>query len=173
MNRINKAIGVLIAIAGFGWTPANAGEDATCKLVIDAMAKAVLTPNHQYMTLKIDAINGGKPMESEIIDTGKATYIKHDSKWKPSLSPQAILDRMNENRKGAKTTCRFIRDEAADSVNAGLYTVREEDTDGGSTDSKVWLAKATALPIHVNLEMEGTHSESRYVRGAVSAPSLN
>jgi hypothetical protein len=171
MNRITMA--TLALIAGFGWASANAGEDATCKLVFDAMAKAVLTPNHQYMTLKIDAIDGGKPRVSEIIDTGKATFMGHDGKWKPGVPAQAMLDQMNENRRNAKTTCRFVRDEAVDGANASLYTVREEDSDSGSTDSKVWLAKATGLPIHVVLEMEGTHSESRYVYGAVSAPPLN
>jgi hypothetical protein len=168
-----KAILALIAIAGFGWTCAGAGEDATCKLVIDAMAKAVLTPNHQYMTLKVEALDGGKPMESEIIDTGKATYLKHDGKWKPGVSVQAMLDQMNENRKNAKTICQFVRDEAIDGVSASLYTVREDDPDSGSIDSKVWLAKANGLPIHVALAMEGTHSESRYVYGAVSAPAIN
>jgi hypothetical protein len=168
-----RAIGALVVIAGFGWISAEAAEDTTCKLVIDAMAKAVLTPNHQYMTLKLDALNGGKPQDSEIIDTGKATYIRHDGKWKPSISPQSMLDQMNENRKNAKTTCHFVRDEAIDGSNASLYTVHEDSPDGGAADSKIWLAKANALPIHVSLDMEGMHSESRYVYGAVSVPSLN
>jgi hypothetical protein len=182
MNKITRrsastvrimAIGALVTIAGLGWDCAKAGEDATCKLVLDAMAKAVLTPNHQYMTLKIDALNGGKPTESEIIDTGKATYLKHDGKWKPGVSAQAMLDQMNENRKNAKTTCRLVREEAVDGVNARLYSVREEDADSGAVDSKVWLAMATGLPIHVSLQMEGTHSESRYVYGAVSPPPVD
>jgi hypothetical protein len=164
-----NALAMLIALAGFGWSSANAGEDATCKLVFDAMAKAMLTPNHQYISLKMQALNGGKPADSEIINTGKATYIQHDGKWKPAVSAQAMLDQMSENRKDAKSTCHFVRDEAIDGVSASLYAVHEAE----GPDSKIWLAKTNGLPVHITMDTEGMHSDARYIYGAVSAPALN
>jgi hypothetical protein len=164
-----KACAVLIAIAGFGWSWANAGEDTTCKLVFDALAKATLTPNHQYIALKMEALNGGKPGNSEIINTGKATYIQHDGMWKTGVSAQAMLDQMNENRKDAKSSCHYVRDEAVDGVSATLYAVHEDE----GPDSKIWLGKANGLPVHVTMDMEGMHSDARYVYGAVSVPALN
>jgi hypothetical protein len=175
MNRSTrlKAFGAVAVMGGLGWSCANAAEDPTCKLVFDAMAKAVLTANHQYLALKMDALNGGKPRNSEIINTGKASYIKSDGKWKPSVPPQAMLEQMVENRKNAKSTCHLVRDESIDGSPASLYAVREGSSDDSPTDSKVWLAKANGLPIHVEMDMEGMHSETRYVYGAVSAPPLN
>jgi hypothetical protein len=172
MNKILRAVAVVV-IAGFGFASVHAAEDATCKLVFDAMAKTILTPNHQYMMLKMDALDRGKPQNSEIIDTGKATYILHDGKWTPSLTPQETLDHMNENRKNTKSTCHFVRDETVDGVSASLYTVHEDNPDSDSVDSKVWFAKASGLLVHVAMDMEGMHSESRYAFGAVSAPPLN
>lgn len=162
------------ALVALAFTSSSSfAEDAVCKLVFDAMAKTVLTPNHQYTTVRMPALNGGKPQNGEIISTGKATYIQHDGKWKSSVSPQAMLDQMNENRKNSKTTCHFVRDESIDGANASLYAVHEENPDSGSVDSKVWLAKANGLVAHLALELEEMHTESRYVYGAVSAPPLN
>ena len=161
-------IGLVVGIAGLGWAAAHA-EDTTCKIVFDALAKSAVTPSHQYTALKMEALNGGKAENTETINTGKGTYIKHDGKWKLGTTAKAMLDQMNENRKNGKSTCHFVRDEAIDGVSASLYAVHEDE----GPDSKVWLSKADGLPVHVNLEMEGMQSEARYVYGAVSAPPLN
>jgi len=55
------ALGVLTASLG----SAHAGtEDATCKLVSNAAAKNLMTPNHSYMKLSRPNVNGGRPVDS-------------------------------------------------------------------------------------------------------------
>jgi hypothetical protein len=173
MNKIIQPLGALVAIACLSSTAARSAEDATCKLVLDALAKSVMTPNHQYTTVRMAGLKGGEPQNTEIISTGKAAYIQHEGKWKPSVSPQAMLDQMNENRNSTITSCHFVRDESIDGVSAGLYTVHEDNGDSGSVDSKVWLAKANGLVAHMAVDLDEMHSESRYVYGAVSAPPVN
>lgn len=169
MNTIKLGL-VTLAVLAAGFSLAHAGEDATCKLVFDATAKGLMTPNHSYLKMSIPSVNGGKPQDSEFIDTGKERYMKKaDGKWTSSMSTQAVLDQMAENRKDNESTCRFIRDETIDGVSASLYEVREDSELTG----KIWLSKVNGLPAHTVNDVAGMHSETRFVYGPVSAPSLN
>jgi hypothetical protein len=170
MNKTTLGLVALVLLtASLG--SAHAGtEDATCKLVFDATAKGLTTPNHSYMKLSLPNVNGGKPADSETINTGKARYTRGaDGKWTPSMSPQDNLDQMADNRKENQYTCRFIRDETVDGVAASLYEFR------GDTGliTKTWLSKSNGLPVHVINDAGSMHSEQRFVYGPVSVPQLN
>ena len=170
--RMNKATLGLVALVVLtaGISCAHAGEDAMCKLVYDAIAKGMTTPNRSYMKLSLPAVNGGKPADSEIINTGKARYTRRaDGKWASSMSTQEVLDQMTENRRDNESTCRFIRDETIDGGSASLYETKEDT----AMTSKIWLSKSNGLPVHVITDSGGMHSETRYVYGPVSAPPLN
>jgi hypothetical protein len=170
MNKSTLFLTALVVlIAGLG--SAHAGtEDAICKLVFDATAKGLTTPNQSYMKLSLPSVNGGKPADSETINTGKARYTRGaDGKWTPSMSVQDNLDQLTDNRKENQYTCRFIRDETVDGVAASLYEFR------GDTGliTKTWLSKSNGLPVHVINDAGSMHSEQRFVYGPVSVPQQN
>jgi hypothetical protein len=169
MNKTTLGLVALLFLVA-GIISAHAGEDATCRLVYDASAKGITTPNHSYMKMSLPAVNGGKPADSEIINTGKKRYTRRaDGKWGPSMSTQEVLDQMTENRRDNESICRFIRDETIDGLSASLYETKEDT----AMTSKIWLSKSNGLPVHVIIDSGGMHSETRYVYGLVSAPPLN
>jgi hypothetical protein len=169
VSYLRSSIAGCFTLIALAFTSGSFAEDAVCKLVLDAMERGTAAPNHVYMVRKIDGLNGGRPESSETINTGKFIYVKHNDKWqKSSFSSQQMQDQLSENRRNSKATCRLVRDEAVDGVSAGLYTVHEESEDSGVVDSKIWLAKSDALPVHVVLDMQGLHSDSRYVYDAVA-----
>ena len=69
MNKTTFGLAILVVLLSAGLGSAHAGEDATCKLVYDALAKGLMTPNHAYMKLSLPGVNGGKPADSEIINS--------------------------------------------------------------------------------------------------------
>jgi hypothetical protein len=170
MNKtIISLVALVVLAASLGYSHAGT-EDAICKLVFDATAKGLTTPNHSYMKLHLPNVNGGKPADSETINTGKARYMRGaDGKWAPSMSPQDNLDQMADNRKENQYACRFIRNETIDGVAASLYEIR------GDTGliTKTWLSKSNGLPVHVINDAGSMHSEQRFVYGPVSVPQLN
>jgi hypothetical protein len=112
-------------------------------------------------------VNGGKPADSETINTGKVRYTRRaDDEWTPSMSPQDNLDQMADNRKENQYTCRFLRDETVDGVAASLYETR------GDTGliTKTWLSKSNGLPVHMINDAGTMHSDTRYAYGPVSVP---
>ena len=167
MNKTTLGLVALVVLTASLGSAHGGTEDATCKLVFDATAKGLTTPNHSYMKLSLPAVNGGKPADSETINTGKARYTRRaDGGWTSSMSPQDNLDQMADNRKENQYTCRFIRDETVDGVAASLYETR------GDTGliTKTWLSKSNGLPVHVINDVGSMHSETRYVYGPVSVP---
>ena len=170
MNKTTLGLFALVVLTASLGSARAGTEDATCKLVFDATAKGLTTPNHSYMKLSLPNVNGGKPADSETINTGKARYTRRaDGKWTPSMSPQDNLDQMADNRKENQYTCRFIRDETVDGVAASLYEFREDS----GLITKTWLSKSNGLPVHVINDAGGMHSEQRFVYGPVSVPQLN
>jgi hypothetical protein len=170
MNKTTLGLVAFVVLTALLGSARAGTEDATCKLVFDATAKGLTTPNHAYMKLSLPNVSGGKPADSEIINTGNARFTRGaDGKWTPSMSPRDNLDQMADNRKENQYTCRFIRDETVDGVAASLYEIR------GDTGliTKTWLSKSNGLPVHVNNDVGSMHSETRYVYGPVSAPQLN
>jgi hypothetical protein len=169
MNKTTLHLVALVVLsASLG--SAHAGtEDATCKLVFDATAKGLTAPNHSYMKTSLPNVNGGKPADSEFINTGKARYMKQDDgTWAAASSSQEELDQMADNREENQYTCRFIRDESIDGVAASLYEFRADT----GLITKTWLSKSNGLPVRVIIGTRGMGFEERIVYGPVIAPPL-
>jgi hypothetical protein len=169
---MNKSTLGLVALVGLtaclGFAHAGT-EDATCKLVFEATAKSLTTPNHLYMKTSLPKVNDGKPADSEFINTGKARYRKQDDgTWVAASSPQDELDQMADNRKENQYICRFIRGESIDGVAASLYEFRSDT----GLITKTWLSKSNGLPVHVIIGTGGIGFEERIVYGPVTAPPV-
>ena len=170
MNKTTIGLHALVVLtASLG--SAHAGtEDAICKLVFEATAKGLTTPNHTYMKTSLPNVNNGKPANSEFINTGKARYRKQDQgTWVSASSPQDELDLMADNRKENQYTCRFIRDESIDGLATSLYEFRSDT----GLITKTWLSKANGLPVHVIIGTGGMGFEERIVYGPVNVPQHN
>jgi hypothetical protein len=171
-----KWVGRAAAVAGVSAAlgtiaqPAHAQKDmASCKVVFDASAKMFTTPSHQYMTMNF----GGKPTTSEAISTGKVLYVQVDGKW--TRSPMTIQDnlaRQQQNIRNATAySCHKVRSESVNGVAATLYT-EHEAAEGGASDSQIWIANGTGLPVKIEAHYSGTNTmSSRIDYTNVKAPA--
>jgi hypothetical protein len=167
-----------LAFSLVAWLGAStaAAADSPCKPVFDAIDRLLKTPNHQFVAQSSDA-PGSTPHASEMIFTGKTTYIMHDGKWeKSSLTSDETLKREEENRKHSKTSCRLLRSEPVDGVGASVYTLNS-GSEYGKSEGQIWISSSDALPLRqqIDLIVEGatgkTHVETRFVYAGVAAPA--
>ena len=173
--RAGRILALCLALLASVSARAVLAADAPCKPVFDAIPRLVKTPNHQYLTQSSDA-PGSLPHASEMIFTGKTTYILHDGKWQTSpTTPEETLQRDEENRKNSKMSCGLVRSESVDGVSTSLYTVHSE-SEFGRSDGQIWISKADALPVHqkIDLAADGTtgktHIETRFVYSGAAPP---
>jgi hypothetical protein len=168
-------IAILISAPAAG-QPARA-VDATCKLVLDAMAKQRATPTHLYAT-ESSPLLGGKPKVNESIYAGGAIYIRIKGQWKRSpLTLQAMQKQQEENQRNAKSmTCRYLRDETVNGEAAAVYFSQGENEDSKS-DSTLWVSKRTGLPLRSENDLDTgsktdrMHVAIRYEYGDVRPPA--
>jgi outer membrane lipoprotein-sorting protein len=149
--------------------------ETPCAPVFDAITHLLKTPNHQFLMQTSDQ-PGSTPQPSEMIFTGKTTFILHDGRWQTSeTTPDEALKREEENRKHSKTSCSLLRSEAVNGVNATVYTVRSE-SEYGISEGQVWISKADGLPLRqqIDVAVNGatgkSHVETRFVYSGVAAP---
>ncbi len=167
-------LAVLLPVV-FAGTPALA-EDAACKSLLDAVSKVITTPHHAYST-EIAAFRNNQPRNSELINTGDATYIMIKAKWiRSPMTPAEMLKQQKENRRTAKQACRYIRDEAVNGEAAAVYNVHD-DTEAGPIDTTLWISKSKGLPLRVETDMDvggskgKVHKSTRYDYANVHAPA--
>ncbi|MGH7648633.1 MAG: hypothetical protein ACREND_10975 [Gemmatimonadaceae bacterium] len=169
VRRGSVVAGVLATLVAIA-PSAHAQKDmASCKVVFDASAKMFTTPSHQYMTMNL----GGKPTTSEAISTGKALYVQVDGKW--TRSPMTIQDnlaRQQQNIRNATAySCHKVRSESVNGVAATLYT-EHEATEAGASDSRIWIANGSGLPLKIEAHYSGTNMMSSRIDYAnVKAPA--
>jgi hypothetical protein len=148
------------------------GQDASCTPVVSAFARLAQTPNHQFTEQRGPAGAG----RTESITTGTTRYIRTDGKWvaKP-FSPAAEIMEEAARARSEKSTCRFIRDENVDGVAAGVYSVQTQ-ADYGSSETKLWIAKANGLPVREEIKLKlakvsgKARVEVRFIYAGVAAP---
>jgi hypothetical protein len=163
---------VLLAAAPMNWILA---DEADCKQPFEAMTRLYDTPSHQYLT-ETGAAGGDKPTTSEIINTGKAMYIKVDGKWHLSHATKAELQRQEEqNRKAAKTrSCRLVREESLDGSTVNFFNAHTE-TANGASDEQIWISKNDGRLVREIIDMTDSsgksHAEIRVVYSGVETPS--
>jgi hypothetical protein len=170
--------GASVLLIGFaaGLPVRAATAPAACQPVLDAMAKAIVTPKHLYTTML--AAPGGKPNSTETINTGDASYVKVGGKWSRSpVTTQDIQKREAENLRNSKTvTCRYLRDESVNGEAAAVYSEHSEQ-EGTKSDVLSWISKSRGLPLRTEMDLDlgekmgKSHFSTRFEYGDVRPPA--
>ncbi|HSS49156.1 MAG TPA: hypothetical protein VLX28_09425 [Thermoanaerobaculia bacterium] len=171
-SRIGLGLIALVFSVTLAGRPARAAVDAACKLVLDAVAKQLDTPSHVYMT----EVRGGKRETKESVYAGGVIYIQVKGKWRRSpMSKQDVLKQEEENKRDAKESCRYLRDEAVNGEAAAVYHAQAENG-GVKSDSTFWISKRTGLPLRNEEDIDTGdndkwHMSIRYDYAGVQAPA--
>jgi hypothetical protein len=149
--------------------------ESTCKTVFDAIAKQVMTPNHEYMIQTVGA-DKTKREQREVINTGTAQYFLVGSEWHTMKeTPKETLQRERDNEASSDVTCRYLRDESVEGVSTTVFSERSK-TESGESNALIWIAKGIAMPVREQVDMDpgnpgARHLEVRIVYSNVQAPS--
>jgi hypothetical protein len=171
------ALVVTLATAAASLAAADVhAQDASCKVVFNAIRLQAKTPNHQYFT-----ISGAEPDQNaqtnELINTGKARFILAFGKWqKDTESPGEVMKREEKNFKNSKTICRVLRDELVEGTPTTIF-VEQSQTGPITSVGTIWIGKSSGLPMREQIDTDaGTgpagkrHLEIRIVYTDVKAP---
>ena len=153
---------------------AQATLPAECQPVLAAGEKQFTVPSHAAMST---TGMGPAPMNSEVINIGGVTYVKVMDRWmKSPMSSEQLVKQAREKMTSGKTSCKQLPDESVDGVSANVYS-SHTDTEHGGTDSQVWVAKSTGLPLKTEIDMTMTggkksHVSVKYDYENVKAPEV-
>ena len=165
-----RIVFISFAIPWLAAAPAMAQTSPACKPLFDAMLKAAITPNHATATMS------NPSTVSETITVGGAIYLKAAGAWKKSpMTPQAMVQQEQDNIKNAKSnTCQRLADDRVDGTLTAVYTLHSETPDVGASDAKVWISKATGLPLRSEGDVGGgpdkMHISTKYDYANITAP---
>ena len=169
MKRGSRGL-LLLALAGAWLLPATALAQAngSCKPVFDAMLKETVTPHHAVTT------RNGAPA-GELISTADAMYVQIKGGWNTSpLTPKRLQAQQQENIRNTKTAlCTALPDDVVDGKAATVYAAHYEQQDLGASDARVWIAKATGLPLRTDVTLqagERTLVSTRFDYDHITAP---
>ena len=171
MTRFVTAFSLMIVLLGAGSALAQA-LSPECQAMMDAGMKQFTVPSHAFMTST--GISSALA-QSEMINVNGATYAMVNGTWmKSPVSVEQLIQQSQAQVASAKShTCQVMPDETVDGVAASVYTSHTE-TATGVTDSRVWIAKATGLPIKSEIDMtmgaRKSHTSVRYEYNNVTAP---
>ena len=134
--------------------------------------KQFTVPSHAFISSKG---LGPTPMQSEAISINGATYVMVHDRW--MRSPQTSQQLAQQAKEKVKTatvyTCKQLADETVGTTLANVYTSHTE-TGTGTTDTQLWIAKTTGLPLksEVDLSSNGhkSHMSVRYEYENVTVP---
>jgi hypothetical protein len=165
-----------LALAAVVPSQTLAAETSTsCKTVFDAIAKQVMTPNHEFMIQTVGADNA-KREQREVINTGTAQYFLVGGEWHTMKeTPKDTLQRERENEASSDVTCRYLRDESVEGVSTTVFSEHSK-TETGESNALIWIAKGNAMPVREQVDMDpgnpgARHLEVRIVYSNVQAPS--
>jgi len=171
MTRFVTAFSLMSMLLG----AASAGAQTLspeCQAMMDAGVKQFSVPSHAFITST--GISSALA-QSEMINVNGATYAMVNGTWmKSPVSVDQLIQQSQAQVASAKShTCQVMPDETVDGVAASVYTSHTE-TATGATDSRVWIAKATGLPIKSEIDMtmgaRKSHTSVRYEYNNVTAP---
>lgn len=150
---MTRAVCLSVLISAMA-TPALA-QSGSCKPVFDAMLKETTTPHHVVTT------KDGAPA-GEAIATADETFVKVKGAWRRSpITPQQTLAQQQENiRDTTVQTCTPLPDEVVDGTPAKVYHAHYEQKDLGISEAKVWIAKATGLPVRTDVSIQAGEKTS-------------
>ena len=171
MNRFIPAFSLSILVLGAAPAPAQT-LSPECQAMLDAGVKQFSQPSHAFMTM---TGMGPAGTQSEMINVDGVTYAMVNGTWmKSPVSVAQLIEQGKAQIASAKShTCQKAADEMVDGVAASVYTSHTE-TATGATDSRVWIATATGLPLKSEIDMtmgaRKTHTSVRYEYTNVTAP---
>jgi hypothetical protein len=149
--------------------------DTTCKTVFDAIAKQVMTPNHEYM-IQTEGADKSKREQREVINTGTAQYFLVGGEWHSMKeTPKETLQRERDNEASSDVACRYLRDESVEGVSTAVFSEHSK-TESGESNALIWIAKTNAMPVREQVDMDpgnpgARHLEVRIVYTNVQAPA--
>jgi hypothetical protein len=152
--------------------PASAQTTAACQPIFDGMVEQTVTPNHTYISM-----TGGSTMVTESITVGGVMFIQVSGKWMRSpTGPAEMQQQLQADEKSGKNktaSCQRLADELVNGAAAMVFHVQRK-TDLSASDGKVWLSKATGLPLRGEEDVVSrgttTHVSTRFEYTNVQAP---
>ncbi len=153
---------------------AQATMPAECQPMLAAGEKQFTVPSHAAMTT---TGMGPAAMNSEVINIGGVTYVKVMDRWmKSPMSSEQMVKQARDKMTSGKTSCKQMPDDSVGGVGASVYT-SHTDTEHGATDTQVWVAKSTGLPLksEIDMTMSGgkkSHVSVKYDYDGVKAPDV-
>jgi hypothetical protein len=145
-----------------------------CQPMLTAGEKQFSVPSHALMTT---TGMGPAPMQSEVISIDGATYVKVHDRWikSPLTSEQLVKQSKDQITSARSHSCKQMPDDVVGGVAASVYSSHTE-SGPGATDTQVWVAKSTGLPlkseVDMNLSGRKSHVSVRYEYGNVQAPPV-
>jgi len=149
--------------------------DSSCKTVFDAIAKQVMTPNHEYM-IQTAGADKSRREQREVINTGTVQYFLVGGEWHTMKeTPRETLQRERESEASSEVTCRYLRDENVEGVTTTVFSEHSK-AETGESNALIWIAKGNAMPVREQVDMDpgnpgARHLEVRIVYSNVQAPS--
>lgn len=169
-RHVVPAVFVLILSAVPAW--AQATMPAECQPMLTAGEKQFTVPSHAVMTT---TGMGPATMNSEVVSIDGAMYLKVMDHWmKSPVAPEQVAKQAREKMASGKTSCKQLPDDSVDGVSANVYSSHTE-MEKGATDSQIWVAKSTGLPLKSEVEMtmsggKKSHVSVKYDYENVKAP---
>ncbi len=140
------------------------------------MDKLAVTPTHIYSTETAAFRASGKPMNSEMIYSGGAIYVKLHSSWiRSKMTTRGMLQQEQENRKNSSATCVRLPDDMVDGAAAAVFRTHDK-TEDSTVDTKTWISKTTGLFLRQDIDIDvggslgKSHRSNRYEYGNVRPP---
>lgn len=130
--------------------PAHAGECDPVFAALTAQAKVPYASNGTML------LSGQPPVKNEVVVTGEKMYVRDKGAWKVGdHSTKLVLERMAEDRKTVNLTCEKAGAEPVGGQAATAYVVHEEKS-GNVSDSKMWIANTSGLPLKLEMRFSNT-----------------
>ena len=111
---LNTIVGLIFGYMLIASMPLMGQDD--CKVVLDAMTKAIDTPNHTYTTTNMSGVT----QAVESISTGGTIYAKVNGKWSAGTTTKEMKAITEKNRQTNKPTCRYLNDEPVNGEMAAV-----------------------------------------------------
>jgi len=173
MRRLTLLRHLALALLVAAPAAAQGTVPAECQPIMAAGDKQFTVPSHAFISSKG---LGPTPMQSEAISINGETYVMVHDRW--MRSPQTSQQLAQQAKEKVKTatvyTCKQLADETVGTTLANVYTSHTE-TGTGTTDTQLWIAKTTGLPLksEVDLSSNGhkSHMSVRYEYENVKVPA--
>jgi outer membrane lipoprotein-sorting protein len=140
-----------LALAAFCISGAARADDCTAAMA--ALRAGVQKPYSTTITMA--GFKGMTDYTSRVVMTGTKMYIETHGKWStvPMTSKQ-IIATMDDQAKTATTTCHRTGDGSVGGEATAVYSMHVVNK-GLTSDTMIWVSKASGLPAKSQLRMAG------------------